>query len=95
MNEPRIPVSLAVGFWIASGLAVLGYTYIAFRETASGAIENFAVQGGVEPSLVAAGNLLSSELSPDKKTPLNNLLTPVHGTHPQAPFKPLERGKFK
>jgi hypothetical protein len=94
VSEPRIPVFLAVGFWVASGLAVAGFTYVAFRETASGAVENFAVQGGLDPSLVAAGGLLSSELTPDKKTSLKNLLTPVSGTHPQKPFKPLERGKF-
>lgn len=36
MNELRIPTTLAVGFWLASGLTVLGYTYLAFKETANG-----------------------------------------------------------
>lgn len=88
MNEPKIPVFLAVGLWSASALVVLGFTYVAFRETASGAIENFAVAGGVIPAEVAAGRILSAELTP-KGNP--NAGAPV-GV--QGPIKPLTRNKF-
>lgn len=95
MKEPKIPVFLAVGFWLASGLAVTGFTYVAFRETAQGALENFAVVGGIDPAEVAAGGVLSASLTPDKRTPLRNLLSNVSGKNIQPAFKPLERGRFK
>jgi hypothetical protein len=66
MAEPRIPVFLAVGFWVASGLAVASYTYIAFRETAHGPIESSLAAGG-NPALVASGNVLSAALTPSQK----------------------------
>lgn len=71
MNEPKIPVFLAVGFWSASALAVLGFTYVALRESASGGLENFAVQGGIVPTEVAVGGILSAELTPQPVKPLN------------------------
>jgi hypothetical protein len=79
VNEPKIPVFLAVGFWSASALAVLSYTYIALRETANGGLENFAVQGGIVPTEVAVGGVLSAELTPQPAKPLNrNKFTPSH-----------------
>lgn len=39
MGDFRIPPLIAVPMWIGSALAVLGYTYIAFKETADGRTE--------------------------------------------------------
>lgn len=91
MGEPKIPVFVAVGFWVASGLAVMGFTYVAFKETATG-VENFAIQGGLNPDLVAASGVLSAELKPEKS--LISMLPNVGGKATPA-FKPLERGRFK
>lgn len=58
MNEPKIPVFLAVGLWTASALAVLTYTAIAFKKTATGLDESIIVAG--DP-LVATPGLLAAE----------------------------------
>jgi hypothetical protein len=84
VEEPKIPVFLAVGLWTASALAVLGYTYIAFRETAKGGLEGFVVKGGLVPTDVAIGQVLSAELTPNAGMPAG----------PRGPLKPLNRGKF-
>ncbi len=39
MGNFRIPSLIAVPLWIGSAMAVLGYTYIAFKETANGSNE--------------------------------------------------------
>lgn len=36
LDNIRIPSLIAVPLWVGSALAVLGYTYIAFKETADG-----------------------------------------------------------
>lgn len=64
MNSIRIPSLIAVPLWIGSALAVLGYTYLAFKETANG-FESAAisVEGAINP-LVASADVLSAELKP-------------------------------
>lgn len=64
MGDFRIPSLIAVPLWVGSALAVLGYTYLAFKETANG-IESAAlsVEGTINP-LVASANVLSAELKP-------------------------------
>jgi hypothetical protein len=75
MNEPKIPTVLAVGFWVASGLAVFTYTFIAFKETATGAealgltiAEHSATT--INP-LVAGAAILGAEEVQEAKKPLN------------------------
>lgn len=58
MGGPKIPVFLAVGLWSASALAVLTYTAIAFKETATGLDEAVLVAGS---PLVAGAGLLGAE----------------------------------
>lgn len=61
----------AVTAWTASALAVIGYTYIAFKETATD-LEGMAlsVEGGINP-LVASANLLDAELNPQPEKKLD------------------------
>jgi hypothetical protein len=53
----KIPTVFAVGVWAASGLAVLTYTYIAFKETATG-LESGAL-AVAEHAAVAANPLVA------------------------------------
>lgn len=63
--EPRIPTALAVGLWVASGLAVMTYTFIAFKETATGAeaagLTIAEVAGSATNPLVASAAVLAAE----------------------------------
>ena len=63
--EAKVPVVLAVGLWVASGLAVLTYTYIAFKETANG-LESGAMEVTelANPLVATAGVLASEEVKP-------------------------------
>jgi hypothetical protein len=79
----RIPVPIAVAAWAASGLAVLSYTYLAFKETASGAEPT---KSGTRLS-AAAGKKELQELVSDlpELKPLKN----------PTPITPLNRNKFQ
>lgn len=64
--EPKIPTALAVTLWVGSGLAVLTYTYIAFKETANG-LESGAmdiVGSSVNPLVASAAILAAEEIKP-------------------------------
>lgn len=68
MGEPKFPVVFAVGLWAASGLAVLTYTVIAYRETANGLESGAMTVLGQTNGLVASANVLDASLgiAPDK-----------------------------
>lgn len=71
MGSVKIPTVIAVTAWLASGLAVLGYTYIAFKETASD-LEAVGVSvAGVTSPLVASANVLAADVEPGNTKPLN------------------------
>jgi hypothetical protein len=79
VNELRIPAVFAVGLWAASGLAVLTYTVIAFRETGKG-LENFSPIGKNSLGLVAAaGTLAAEEIGPQGKQLNRNKFDPSQG----------------
>lgn len=63
--EFKIPKVLAVTLWAASGLAVLSYTYIAFKETANG-LESGAMNavGAANPLVASAAVLAAEEIKP-------------------------------
>lgn len=70
MGNMRIPTVIAVTAWAASALAVLSYTYIAFKETATD-LEGLVLDANaVQNPLIAAGDILDAELHPSNK-PLN------------------------
>lgn len=97
MGEPKIPVFLAVGFWAASALAVLGYTYIAFKETAKGAESGAWGAASVTNPLVAGADVLTAGLASKNakgQSAISQLPEAPPGTHLRPSFKPLERGKF-
>lgn len=79
MPELRIPTVVAVGLWAASGLAVLTYTYIAFKETATDAerILQIAASPLIANEALLAAEGVTSELEKPK------------------PAKPLDRKRFK
>lgn len=79
MGNFRIPVPVAVVAWAASGLAVLSYTYLAFKETANGAEPTKSGRGGGEPS----------------KQELQDLVSILPELHPGDAKKELERHKFE
>lgn len=70
MNEPKIPVFLAVGFWAASALAVLTYTAIAFKKTATGVDEMVIIAGN---PLVASAGLIGAEAAGNAIVPEKQL----------------------
>lgn len=65
--ELRVPMVLAVTAWAASALAVLGYTYIAFKETATDLEGMILDVNAVQNPLIAAGDVLDAELKPEKQ----------------------------
>jgi hypothetical protein len=71
----KVPTALAVGVWAASGLAVLTYTYIAFKETANGLESGAMVLGGnaINPLVSAGAILASEEIAPPEKNLERNL----------------------
>jgi hypothetical protein len=73
----KIPTVLAVGVWAASGLAVLTYTYIAFKETANGLESGAMVLGGnaINPLISSAAILASEEVAPPEKQLERNRFT--------------------
>jgi hypothetical protein len=78
VGEPKIPVFLAVGLWSASALAVITYTAIAFKKTATGLDEAVLIAGS---PLVASPALLAAEGAGNAVVPkpLNrNKFTPSH-----------------
>jgi hypothetical protein len=92
-KEPKIPTFVAVGFWVASALAVGTFTWIAVKETASGLAKGaLEVEGAINPE-VAAANLIAAEVEPVKGSRVQTFgITPA-----QLGFgknKPT-RGKFK
>lgn len=66
--EPRIPTALGVGLWLASGLAVLTYTFVAFKETATGVEAAGLVIGEAASPLVAIPGVLAAEVTPSQPT---------------------------
>lgn len=64
----KLPMPLAVTLWAASGLAVLTYTTLAYKETAngleSGAIAAVAV---ADPLVAGAAYLAATEIGAPKK----------------------------
>lgn len=82
MGNFRIPVPIAVLAWTASGLAVLSYTYLAFKETANG-------QGSVP------GETLPPKLSKKQQENLVSQLPELKPLKNPTPSKPLIRGRFK
>jgi hypothetical protein len=79
----RIPVPIAVVAWAASGLAVLSYTYLAFKETSSGA----------EPT--KSGSRLSAAAGKKELDELVSTLPELHPLKNPTPVKPLIRGRFQ
>lgn len=69
----KVPTALAVGVWAASGLAVLTYTYIAFKETANGLESGAMAIGQAANPLIAAPAILAAETvkPPEKKLERN------------------------
>jgi len=63
VGDFRIPTFIAVGFWVASALAVTTYTVIAFKETATD-LEG-AVAFGASP-LVASAAVLAADTVTEK-----------------------------
>lgn len=63
--EVRVPTVLAVGLWVASGLAVMTYTFVAFKETATGAeaagLSIAEIGAGATNPLVASAAVLAAE----------------------------------
>lgn len=64
MNEPKFPVVLAVGLWGASALAVLTYTLIAYKETAT-KVEGIAALAA-DPLVASAAVLAAETAGPQK-----------------------------
>jgi len=71
VNEPKVPVFLAVGLWVGSALAVLTYTYIAFKETAGGAESGAAAIITQGNPIVASQKILAAEAAGAVTKPLN------------------------
>lgn len=71
--EPRIPTVFAVGLWVASGLAVLTYTFIAFKETATGVEAAGMIVGeAANPNpLIAAASVLAAEMPGKEVKPMD------------------------
>lgn len=85
MGDLRIPVPIAVALWAASGLAVLSYTYLAFKETAKGAKPTDT------PLSARAQKAERRELSSKLLRQLPEL-EPLPG---ETPSKPLTGRRFK
>jgi hypothetical protein len=96
VGDWHIPTVVASVAWFASALAVLGYTYIAFKETAGGSDSLDASPPGrgpvVDPSAgfnPKTGRAISGPVDPRKSNKLLNMLPEVRG-----PNKPTDRGYF-
>lgn len=76
MGNLKIPVPLAVAAWAASGLCVLTYTYLAYKETSGG--EHVANSEG----LAAKSSVLVAEVGELKPLERGNF-------HPSSP--PIKR----
>jgi hypothetical protein len=63
--EVRVPTVFAVGLWVASGLAVMTYTLVAFKETATGVeaagLSIAEAVGSASSPLVASAAVLAAE----------------------------------
>jgi hypothetical protein len=105
IGDWHIPTVLAVTGWFAAGLAVLGYTMIAYKETAGGASSLDASPPGegsvVDPSSMKQlekGKLPKKllqylpQLKGGKRMPANPELEELVEQLP--PIKPTNRGKF-
>lgn len=90
----RVPTVVAVTLWAASALAVVTYTVIAFKETATD-LEK-AVVGTTNPLVASAATFAAEGVGGrDKQGALINQLTPVGPGKAQSPFKPLNRDRFR
>lgn len=92
LGDWHIPTALAVSFWAASAVAVIGYTFKAYKETADG----YSSLDSNPPGRRWAGG-------PSFGVPGNtDILTPVRPGGPtpmdyfagRATGKPTERGRF-
>lgn len=66
----KIPTALAVTLWAASGLAVLSYTILAYKETANGLETGALALAGAQanPLVATASILAATEAGAAKKT---------------------------
>lgn len=72
MGAFKLPMPLAVTLWAASGLAVLTYTVLAYKETANGLESGAMGAAAVANPLVASATILAAtEVGSPKKTHRN------------------------
>ena len=85
MGNFRIPVPIAVAAWAASGLAVLSYTYLAFKETANGS-GSVPGENAIPPA---------PKLTKKQQENLVSQLPQLPPIKNPTPTKPLVRNRFK
>lgn len=64
-SEIRVPAALAVVLWAASGLAVLSYTYLAYKETSGG--KSAVNTGGLSANQAVLDAELLGQVAPLKR----------------------------